>query len=36
MLGDVFPSPWEQEEREEMERAGRAAQEGRRERTPSH
>lgn len=26
--------PWEQEEREEKERAGCAAQEGRRERTP--
>lgn len=28
LLGDVSSSPWEQEEREEPERAGRAAPEG--------
>ena len=36
LLGDVFPSPWEQEEREEPERAGHTAPEGRRERMPSY
>lgn len=36
LLGDVSPSPWEQEEREEPESAGHAALEGGRERTPSY
>ena len=36
LLGDVSPSPWEQEEREEPERADHAAQEGQRERMPSY
>ena len=36
LLDDVSPSPWEQEEREELERADHAAQEGQRERMPSY